>query len=70
MRLSSRPRREITATVLALVLASLTTAPAALTADSPELTNGFYVDPDSNSLQWANANPEDGRSNAVHTSIG
>ena len=70
MRLSSRPRMGITATVLTLALASLCTAPTALATDSPELTNGFYVDPDSTALQWADANPQDGRSSAIRTSIG
>ena len=60
----------ITATVLTLALASLCTAPTALATDSPELTNGFYVDPDSTALQWADANPQDGRSSAIRTSIG
>lgn len=70
MRLSLRPRIRIAATVLALALTSLSTAPAAFAASPPELTNGFYVDPDSTVLQWADANPQDGRSSAIRTSIG
>lgn len=70
MSLSSRPRMGIAATILALALASFSTSPAALGATSPEPANGFYVDPDSTALQWANANPQDGRSNAIRTAIG
>ncbi|MHA7176171.1 glycoside hydrolase family 6 protein [Arthrobacter sp. Sr24] len=70
MRLSSGPRIRIAATALAVALASLGTAPIASAASPPELTNEFYVDPDSTALQWADANPQDGRSNAIRTSIG
>ncbi|MCO1340143.1 endoglucanase [Kocuria polaris] len=69
MRLSSRPWIQIAATTLALTLAAVGVSPAASAANPPDLTSGFYVDPDSAPAQWADANPQDGRSAAIRESI-
>ncbi|MBP2437048.1 glycoside hydrolase family 6 protein [Microbacterium amylolyticum] len=69
MRLLSRPWIRIAATTLALTLTAFGAAPAASAANPPDLTSGFYVDPNSGPAEWANANPQDGRSAAIRQSI-
>ncbi|MEP7765935.1 glycoside hydrolase family 6 protein [Sanguibacter sp. 25GB23B1] len=68
MRLALRPPLFAVAVAFAVALGTVTAAPASA-ADPRDLTDGFYVDPDSTVLQWADANPWDGRSIAIRTSI-
>ncbi|RAS66892.1 endoglucanase [Lentzea atacamensis] len=51
------------------LLAVVATAPAAHAASPVSLTDGFYVDPDSNPAVWVRTNPSDGRNAAIKNNI-
>lgn len=61
-------RATMVGALLSAVLFGIASPSAA--ADPTTLTNGFYADPDSPPLQWANANPHDGRAGPIRESIG
>ncbi|WP_112266568.1 glycoside hydrolase family 6 protein [Lentzea terrae] len=51
------------------LLAVVATAPAAHAASPVSLTDGFYVDPDSNPAVWVRNNASDGRNAAIKNNI-
>jgi endoglucanase len=63
-----RRLRTLVAAFFAVPLA-FTAAPSAHAADPTGMTSGFYVDPDSSAKRWTAANPGDGRSAAINSSI-
>ncbi|WP_330328855.1 glycoside hydrolase family 6 protein [Streptomyces sp. NBC_00536] len=68
MRKSVRAASALLAGALTAALALINAGPA-YAADPTTMTSGFYADPDNSALRWTNANPGDGRSAAIRTSI-
>ncbi|MFC5909181.1 glycoside hydrolase family 6 protein [Streptacidiphilus monticola] len=65
------PRRGLSlllATALTALLSAVHSG-TAFAADPTTMTSGFYVDPNSTPQQWVNANPNDGRTAAIRSSI-
>ncbi|MEV0531429.1 glycoside hydrolase family 6 protein [Kitasatospora sp. NPDC050463] len=68
MRKSIRTASALLAGALTAGLALVGAGPA-YAADPTTMTSGFYVDPDNSALRWANANPGDGRAQAIRSAI-
>jgi endoglucanase len=65
-------KAHLAALLVSLVVAALPALPtnAAPAAGNPvELTDGFYVDPDSNPAEWVRANPDDPNADTIRTQI-
>ena len=70
MRRIIHPLPLVVAAALALAMALSLLAPSAHAAGNPvSSTNGFYVDPNSAPAAWVAANPTDGRTAAINSSM-